>query len=825
MSRGLAQRMLRRHWRGGELRLLAAALLLAITAVTGISLFVDRLERALVLEASAFLAADRRIEGREAPPEAWEAEAQALGLATARTVGFTSMAFSDLDALLVSVQAVSPSYPLRGALKTASDPLAAGAVTQDTPAPGTLWAAPRVLLSLGLEVGATLDLGAASLRIDRVLTDTPDQGGNFLLAPRVLMALSDVAKTQVLRPGARVEHALLLAGPESTLGAFEAQLPEGFDARFDLEDVRTGNRSLGRALDRAERFLRLGGLMAVLLASLAVALAAARYAAKQADAVAVMKTLGATSGTIRRLYLGQLFQLGALVTVLALGLAYGVQAALFKLLAAYVPVALPAPGWVPWVLGTLTGWLCLLAFALPPLLELETVTPVRVLRRDLAQASRKGPLYRGLGLLALLGLLFAYAGSFELAGWVLLGLGGTSAFFAALAFVLLRSGRVLGMQAGRAWRLGLAALSRRQGASIVQMLVFGTALMLLLTLTVLRSSLLDSWRAQLPEGAPNHFVLNLDSEERPAFQQALEAQGVVPQPAFPMTRGRITAVNGAVLDPKASRAAARLTEERNLSWSGPLPEGNEVVAGQWWDELAPVPGLSLEADFAAGVGLTLGDRVTLEVGDQRFDLPLVALRRVAWDSLRPNFFLLLSPGLLEDRDATYLTSFFLSPERQSTLPTLLRTFPSVSIIAVDGLIAQLQQIVARVSIAVEVVLFLVLGAGALVLLASIQSTMDERLREYGLLRALGGSRQRLQGALVVEFATLGAFSGMLAALGAELMIWAMETQLFGLPAQSHGILWFLGPVLGVSLVLTLGLLATRKVVSVPPLTVLREHGA
>jgi putative ABC transport system permease protein len=198
---------------------------------------------------------------------------------------------------------------------------------------------------------------------------------------------------------------------------------------------------------------------------------------------------------------------------------------------------------------------------------------------------------------------------------------------------------------------------------------------------------------------------------------------------------------------------------------------------------------------------------------------------VAWDSLRPNFFLLLSPGLLEDRDATYLTSFFLPAERQKALPTLLRAFPSVSIIAVDGLIAQLQQIVARVSIAVEVVLFLVLGAGALVLLASIQSTMDERLREYGLLRALGGSRQRLQGALVVEFATLGTFAGLLAALGAELMIWAMETQLFGLPAQSHGILWLLGPVLGVALVLTLGLLATRKVVSVPPLTVLREHGA
>ena len=248
MSRGLAQRMLRRHWRGGELRLLAAALLLAITTVTGISLFVDRLERALVLEASAFLAADRRIEGREVPPEAWETKAQALGLTTARTVGFTSMAFSDLDALLVSVQAVSSSYPLRGALKTASDPLAAGVVTADTPAPGTLWAAPRVLLSLGLEVGAILDLGAASLRIDRVLTDTPDQGGNFLLAPRVLMALEDVVKTQVLRPGARVEHALLLAGPEPALGAFETELPDDFDARFDLEDVRTGNRSLGRAL-------------------------------------------------------------------------------------------------------------------------------------------------------------------------------------------------------------------------------------------------------------------------------------------------------------------------------------------------------------------------------------------------------------------------------------------------------------------------------------------------------------------------------------------------------------------------------------------------
>lgn len=825
MTEGLPRQMLRRQWRGVELRLLAAALLLAITTVTGISLFVDRLERALVLEASAFLAADRRLEGREAPPAAWEADAQAQGLATARTLAFSSMAFSDLEALLVSVQAVSPTYPLRGILKTAKDPYAPGTPETQTPAPGTVWVEPRVLLTLGLELGATLDLGAASFRIDRVLTATPDQGGAFLLAPRVLMALEDVPATQVVRPGARVSHALLLAGPEPALERFREALPEDLEARFDFEDVRSGNRSLGRALERAERFLRLGGLMAVILACLAVGLAATRFAHQQADTVAVLKTLGSPSGRIRRLYLGQLFQLAGLVTLVALALAYAVQAGLFQLLSAYVPVTLPPPGWAPLVLGAGTGWVCLLAFALPPILRLEAVSPVRVLRRDLAGLGPQGPVLRFAGVGTLLALLFWYAGSFELAGWVLLGLGGTGTLFAVLALALLRSGRVLGMQAGKAWRLGLAALSRRQGASVVQMLVFGAALMLLLTLTALRGSLLDSWRAQLPEGSPNYFVLNLDSADRTAFSDALEDLAVAPQPAFPMTRGRITAVNGNALDPRAGRAAARLTEERNLSWSGALPEGNEVVAGRWWDETAPAPGLSLEADFAESVGLALGDELVLEVGDQRFEVPLVALRRVAWDSLRPNFFIVLSPGLLAERDATYLTSFFLDAAQASRLPELLRAFPSVSIIAIDGLLNQLQQIIARVSLAVEVVLVLVLLAGALVLLASIQSSMDERLAEYGLLRALGGTRRRLLGALTIEFATLGLFAGLLAALGASVIIWALETQLFGLPQQSHGALWLWGPALGLATILSLGLGATRKVVQVAPLRVLREHGA
>ena len=823
MDPRLALRLLWRDWKGGELTLLLVALLLAVTTVSGIAIFVDRLQGALVLESSAFLAADRRIEGNRELPEAWDARARELGIATARTAVFPSMVFAGDWNQLVSVKAVSEDYPLRGTLKVADEAFVSGAETDALPAPGEAWVDGRLLPSLDVSLGEEIEVGSLALEVTRVLTDEPDRGGSFFdLGPRVLMRLEDVPATGVIRPGSRVEYALLLRGEDAALARFREGLGEDFEVYYDWDDIRSGNDSIGRALERAERFLLLGGLLAVLLSGVAVALAAARYAKRQFDAVAVLKTFGTTPREIRDLYLVNLAVLGALATVAGLVLAWLVQSGLLLALKDLVPVRLPPPGVRPFVVGSVTGFVCLLAFALPPLLALQGVSPLRVIRRDLgaSEASTLGAY--AAGALGSLALLVWYADSLALTGWLLLGITATSAVLLAAASVLLRTGRLVGMQAGSGWRIALAALQRRGRDNRIQILVFGLAIMLLLILYLVRTALLDEWEAQLAPDAPNHFVLNVAPYEVDEFRGLLAERDVSLQPFYPMTRGRIVAIDGEALADTERRGVRRLTSERNLSWAEELPAGNRIVAGQWWGPEPAVPEVSLEEEFARETGVEVGDVLTFSVADRRFDARVSNLREVDWDSMRPNFFIMVTPGALPDYAATYLSSFHLDAERKRFLNELLRAFPTVTVIEIDRIIDQLRRIVDRVTLAVEVVLVLVLAAGALVLVASVQSSMDERLREYGLLRALGAGRRRILGALVIEFGALGLFAGILAAVGAEVTVWMLQTQVFELAGTVHPWLWLAGPVAGMCLIGILGTLSTRRVVDTPPAIVLRQ---
>ena len=821
MDGNLALRLLWRDWKGGELTLLVAALVLAVTTVSGIAIFIDRLQKALVLESTAFLAADRRIEASEPIPEAFRALAGRLGLDTADTLTFSSMVFAADRSQLVGVKAVTEGYPLRGTLRVADEAFVAGEPTDALPAPGEVWLDGRLLPALDVGLGAEVEVGNARLRVTRVITDEPDRGGSFFdLGPRLLMRMADVPATGVVQPGSRLEYGLLLRGPAGALENYRDSLPGDFDEVYDWDDVRTSNDSIGRALERAESFLLLGGLLAVILSGVAVALAANRYSQRQHDAVAVLKTFGVTPRQIQRLYLGNLLCLGALATVAGLALGHGAQAGALRALKEMVPVGLPAPGAEPFVVGAITGFVCLLSFALPPLLRLRGVSPLRVIRRDLDPSDASMALAYLSGLAGSLLLLVWYSGSLELTGWLILGSFGTVVCLMGVASLLLRTGRVVGMQAGSGWRIALAGLQRRRGENRVQILVFGLALMLLLIIYLTRTALLEEWQNQLPPDAPNHFVFNIAPFEVEEIRGLLRTEGAGGQPFFPMMRGRVLALNG---EPIAGDGERRwLTRERNLSWSEALPEGNTIVAGDWWSDEAELAEVSMEEDYARENELEVGDVLTFSIADVEFDARLANLRRVDWDSMRPNFFVLLSPGALEDFPATYLTSFRLEKARKSFLNRLLRSFPTVTVIEIDAVVEQVQRIIDRVTLAVELVLLLVLGAGALVLVASIQSSMDERLREYGLLRALGAGRSRILGALVIEFAALGLFAGVLAAVGAEITVFLLQEQVFELDGSLHPWIWLGGPLLGVLLIGVIGTLATRRVVDTPPAIVLRE---
>ena len=452
---------------------------------------------------------------------------------------------------------------------------------------------------------------------------------------------------------------------------------------------------------------------------------------------------------------------------------------------------------------------------------------MRVIRRDLGAAPPSQILSYVAAGVGSLGLLIWYSGSLVLTAWTLLGTLGVLALFGVMASLLLKGGRVVGMQAGSGLRLALAGLQRRRKENTAQILIFGLAIMLLLILLLLRTALLDEWRAQVPENAPNHFVLNIAPDEveelGAMIGEASREQGGL----FPMIRGRVMAVNG--IDSKTWEEqhrpeygeGPRLRSSRNLTWSADMPDDNTLVAGQWWQPGDNQAMVSLEDDYAEDLGLSIGDVLTFDIAGESLDVEVTNLRRLNWESMRPNFFIIFSPGALESFPATYMTSFFLDPEKKRFLNDLLSRFPTITVIEVDAIIAQVQSIIARVTQAVELVLGLVLASGCLVLIASIHASRDARMGEHALVRTLGGTRKLIAGSLAAEFACLGLFAGFVAVVGAEITVLILQTQVFELGADLHPWLWLTGPVVGALLILTVGMFGTRKLVSAPPMTVLR----
>ncbi len=827
----LVLRFLLREWRAGELRLLVSAVVLAVGTVSGISLFVDRLSRALMSESATYLAADRVIASSHPIPATFDATAARLGLTTARTLTFASMIYSGERNQLVAVKAASDRYPLRGVLRLADKPFGSSFPVDAMPPHGEVWLDSRLFPALDIEIGDTITIGVAEFRVGRVLSDEPDRGGSFFdFGPRLMMRADDVAATDVIKPGSRIAYRLLLAGQEDALEALHRQLAKELASGYRWMGIRQSSPSIGSALDRATAFLLLGGLLAVLLAGVAVALAAHRYAQRHYDHVAILKTLGTTPAEIQWGYVALLGVVGAVAAAAGLLLGVVVHLMIVSALSAYMPLQLPMPGIKPLLVGAVSGFVCLAAFALPPLMGLKSISPMRVIRRDTDAATLSRTLTYGSAAAGTLGLMLWYTDSFRLTLWTVLGISGVSIAFGALAHLLLRAGRRLGMQAGSSWRLALAALARRRSDSVAQILIFGLAIMLLLIMVLLRTALLDEWRTQLPERAPNHFLMNIAPEQVEPLQAMLRDHVEQLGELYPMTRGRIVAVNGvadAVWEAgrrSPSSSDPRLDAERNLSWTTELPPNNRIVAGAWWHGSNDAADVSLEESYAATAGIGVGDTLDFDIGGLPVHARVTSIRRVEWDSMTPNFYILFSPAALRDVSATYMTSFYLAPADKPYLNRLLAAFPTVTVIEVDKVIAQVQSIVSRVTQAVQLVLGLVLAAGCLVLVASIQASGEERLREHALLRALGASRRLVSGALGVEFGLLGCFAGLIAAFGAEVTVFVLDDQIFHLSTRLHPWVWFAGPVAGATIVCGIGLFGTRSLVAAPPVDVLRDLG-
>ncbi len=826
MRWGLATRLLVRDWRAGETVILVMALVVAVAAMSAVGLFTNRVRQAMTQQAGEILAADLRLESDSPLSPDFERLAIENEMQTAEVAHFRSVILFNEASALADVRGVTEGYPLRGEVRIADELAGTPYVASGVPPVGEVWAEPGLLARLGADVGDRLDIGNLTLRVSQTLEFRPDEGWRFMeIAPSILLNLEDLVNTGLIQPGSIIEYERLFAGSPPQVDRFRRLLEPMIGIDQELDDVRDGRPEVRRSVVQAERFLVLSALVSVLLGGVAVAMAARRFLARHLDSVALMKCVGARHWDVLRLTLTQLFLLALAAGVVGSVLGYLTQYGLTTLLDDLIEAQLPPPTLQGAVIGPITALAVAVGFALPPLLQLRSVPPARVLRHDLEPPSLGYTVVYGVAAAAVTAMMYWLFRDLELIVYVL---GGSIATFAALY----GAGRLLvkGLQrfrgrVGVAWRYGIANVARRGRESSVQVVAFGIGLMVLLLLTVVRTELMSTWQNALPEVAPNHFLINIQPDERATVEEILASHGIESPVFTPLVRARISHVNGVPLgeyQARDERAEDELRDDLNLTWSADLMPGNEIVAGEWWGPGDATPQMSLEAEELDDMGLEIGDQLTYSITGQEITVTITSTRRISWDTFTPNFFMVLNPGVLDNAPQTFVTSFFVEPEQRVASLDLSEALPSVSVIDIGAVLDQVRRAMARAALAVQYVFLFTFAAGIMVLLAAIQSTRDERMYESAVLRTLGAGRSVVLQGVAAEFTALGLLAGTLGAFGAGLVGYLVADRLFELEYLPGPTLWLSGLVVGGIVVGISGTLAARSVVNEPPVSTLRR---
>lgn len=821
----LALRLLWRDSRSGELTILVLALIIAVTSSTAISLFADRLQRTMTMQAAEFLAGDLVISGTSPAPEAWLAKADQLKLRQAQTVEFSSVLIENDELLLAGIKSVSALYPLRGYLKTTTSDYSAETSIDKGPEPGAAWVDKRVLSALKLKPGDTLTVGEKKLTVSRIITYEPDKRGDFYsFSPRVMINQQDLEATGVIQPGSHVHYFFQFSGDSQSLASFKRWVKPQLNPSQRLLDIHEDRPELGSALERAERYLGLSSIVVILIAGVAIAMATRRYTERHFNTTAILRCLGCRQREILWLYSWQFVVLGFLASAVGCLLGWFAQQALFHLLRNLLPTQVASPGLLAVFLGFITGMVILLGFALPPILRLKRVSALRVLRRDLEPLPSSARLIYGLAIGLMSVLIWRYTGDIKMTA-AIIGVGLIALLLLGLlVYAVLTLSRRLLPHMSLTWRFGLQGLFRNSRASVSQILAFSMTLVAMVISFTVRTDLIDNWHKQLPEHAPNHFALNIFPDQQPAFQRELEQNHIAGSRFYPVVRGRLVEINQTPVQQivsKDTQGENATHRELSLTWSKELPEDNKITAGHWWQ--SHKAGLvSVEQRLADSLKIKVGDRLTFTIGSEQVEATVSSLRDLQWDTMKPNFYMIFSPGTLENYPSTFITSFYLPEAQKNFLNDLVKKFPSTTILEVDLILQQFKTILTQLTAAINYLLYFALLAGFTVLFAAVYSTLDERVYDGALMRTLGANRAFLRKTHLIEFTLLGFIAGALAVLISEIIIYTLYTQVMHMDYAPNIYLWGILPLVGALFVGLAGYWGVRDVVNKSPLLVLRE---
>lgn len=822
----LAVKQAWRDARSGDLRLLLLAVLVAVAAITSVAFLSDRVSRALERDALQMLGADLVIEADAQIPEAIVARASDDELKTAKTYQFPSMVGSGERVQLASVKAVEKNYPLRGALLTTSAVGEQSQSTRQAPELGQVWVDPQVLALTGTKIGALLKVGDLQLEIARVITYEPDRGPQFVnLAPRVMMRAEDLTRSGLLGPGSRVGYSLLVAGNPKVIEDFRTWVEPRLSGGQKIVSIESGRPEIRRSLDRAQQFLSLVAMLAVLIAAVAVALAARRFGQRHRQSIAVMRCLGARQRDVTVILLGEFLIVGLTGAVLGIFIGWGGQALMVLSLGGLLGSELPSSGLTPLLQGLFAGLWLLFAFAWPPLQALRAVPPSQIFRST----------HTAFPLQSWFASLFGVLGFAALMWWVArdlkFGAGLAGGFFlASVLFAFVTRLALWGLEGLRSrlgrypvLRFALAGVVRRRAATIAQTSALAVGMMAILLLTIVRTDLIAGWQRTLPGDAPNRFLINVQDDQKDEVQKMLGQSGFPSVILSPMVRGRLVARNGQQLsaqDYEDTRSKRLIEREFNLSYADALPDPQQVLSGRALNPSASE--VSLETGLAKSLRLNLGDELEFDVAGQLVHVKVTSIRRVDWDSMRANFFAIMTTQALKEAPQTWMTALHVEPSQSGIVQQLVAKFPNLTVFDVGAILAQLQSILDKVAVAVQGLFIFSVLAGAIVLAAALSATRDERIHESALLRALGATRQQLARAQRIELLAVGAMAGVLAAGAASLTAWGLSAWVFEFDMKFALWPWLLGISVCMLGAWLTGALTLRGVLKTPPLAILRH---